>query len=77
MGSGPLEFYSPETFGFLAIYGIPHLVLARALLLFALAVYLEAPGSTSAAWKSGVLLAALTLVQPQLGLALAIWTFPM
>jgi hypothetical protein len=64
MGSGPLEFYSPETFGFLAIYGIPHLVLARALLLFALAAYLEAPGSASAAWKSGALLALLALVQP-------------
>src|SRR3989304_2050406 len=26
----PLEFYSPETFGFLSLYGIPHLALARA-----------------------------------------------
>ncbi len=30
-GSIPLDFYSPETFGFLSIYGIPHLVMARAL----------------------------------------------
>jgi len=64
LGSGPLEFYSPETFGFLGIYGIPHLVLARALLLFALAAYLEAPGTKAGAWKSGALLALLALVQP-------------
>lgn len=28
----PLEFISPETFGFLAIYGLPHIAMARALL---------------------------------------------
>jgi hypothetical protein len=33
-GSLPLEFYSPESFGFLAIFGLPHLALARALLLW-------------------------------------------
>lgn len=64
LGSPPLEFYSPETFGFLGIYGIPHLVLARALLLWALATYIEAPGTRSAAWKAGILLALLALVQP-------------
>ena len=64
LGSAPLEFYSPETFGFIAIYGIPHLVLERALLLFALAAYLEAPGTTSGAWKAGGLLVLLALVQP-------------
>lgn len=32
----PLEFYSPETFGFLGLYGLPHLALARACLLWAL-----------------------------------------
>jgi hypothetical protein len=36
----PLEFYSPETFGFLALYGLPHLTMARALLLMGLVVYL-------------------------------------
>ncbi len=35
-GSMPLDFYSPETFGYLAVFGLPHLVLARALLLFGL-----------------------------------------
>ncbi len=32
----PLEFYSPETFGFLGLYGLPHLALGRACLLWAL-----------------------------------------
>lgn len=40
-GSIPLDFYSPETFGFLAVFSIPHLVLARALLLWALFAYLH------------------------------------
>jgi len=41
-GSLPLDFYSPETFGFLALYGLPHLALARACLLWGLLVYLKA-----------------------------------
>lgn len=36
LGSIPLDFYSPEAFGFLQIYGIPHLALARAFLLWGL-----------------------------------------
>ena len=64
LGSGPLEFYSPETFGFLSIYGIPHLVLARALLLFGLTAYLDAAGKASKSWKAGGFLAFLALVQP-------------
>jgi hypothetical protein len=41
LGSLPLEFYSPETFGFLALFGLPHLALARATLLWGLRAYLE------------------------------------
>ncbi len=41
-GSLPLDFYSPETFGFLALYGLPHLALARAGLLWGLQTYLKA-----------------------------------
>jgi hypothetical protein len=37
----PLALYSPETFGFLALYGIPHVALARALLLWGLRFYLQ------------------------------------
>lgn len=36
----PLEFYSPETFGFLMVYGLPHLACARAFLLWGLMDYL-------------------------------------
>jgi hypothetical protein len=39
-GSLPLDFYSPESFGFLSLYGLPHLALARALLLGGLVHYL-------------------------------------
>jgi hypothetical protein len=42
LGSLPLDFYSPESFGFLSIYGIPHLALARAALLWGLLNYLRA-----------------------------------
>jgi hypothetical protein len=38
----PLEFYSPESFGFLSLFGIPHLVAARAALLRTLTHYLRA-----------------------------------
>jgi hypothetical protein len=64
LGSAPLEFYSPETFGFLGIYGIPHLVMARALLLFGLTAYIEATRQEAGTWKAGVLLALLSLMQP-------------
>jgi hypothetical protein len=42
----PLEFYSPETFGFLSLYGLPHLAVARGLLVWGLVCYLL-PSSTS------------------------------
>lgn len=41
MGSLPLEFYSPETFGFLELYGLPHLSMARATFFWGLLVYLR------------------------------------
>ena len=41
LGSLPLDFFSPETFGFLSIYGLPHLAVARALLLWGLLAYLQ------------------------------------
>lgn len=36
----PLEFYSPETFGFLSFLGIPHLLFSRALLILGLETFL-------------------------------------
>jgi hypothetical protein len=41
LGSLPLEFYSPESFGFLSIFGLPHLAIARACILWTLLIYLR------------------------------------
>jgi hypothetical protein len=41
LGSLPLDFYSPESFGFLGLFGFPHLSMARAGLLWALLIYLR------------------------------------
>ncbi len=63
----PLEFYSPETFGFLMILGLPHLAFARALLLWGLVRYLR-PVIISESWRSnipgGLLWLALGFMQP-------------
>lgn len=59
LGSLPLEFYSPESFGFLSIYGIPHLAFARALMFFGLAAYLKGRGVLA-----GALWLALGFFQP-------------
>jgi len=40
LGTLPLEFYSPESFGFLAFFGLPHLLLARAFLLWGFRILL-------------------------------------
>jgi hypothetical protein len=64
LGSLPLDFYSPETFGFLAFYGLPHLILARALLIFGLINYLHADASPRRGWISGLCFLLLGLVQP-------------
>jgi hypothetical protein len=53
LGSLPLEFYSPESFGFLALYGLPHLAVARALLLWALTAYLADPPGVNALSSGG------------------------
>ncbi len=41
LGSVPLEFISPESFGFLGLLGFPHLAVARALLLWGMGSYLK------------------------------------
>ena len=46
LGSLPLDFYSPESFGFLSLYGIAHLNLARAGLLWGLTAYLKSLSGT-------------------------------
>jgi len=61
----PLDFYSPETFGFLAVYGLPHLVLGRAVLLAALASYLD----STRGWTAGLLLLLAGLLHPPIVLS--------
>ncbi|MBC8506496.1 MAG: hypothetical protein ISR58_14510 [Anaerolineales bacterium] len=67
LGSLPLDMYSPETFGFLMLLGLPHLSLARALLLWGLRAFLF---PNLAPWKSrpglftGVLWLLMGLLQP-------------
>jgi len=41
LGSIPLEFISPESFGFLGIFGFPHLAAARALFLWGLVAFIK------------------------------------
>jgi hypothetical protein len=64
LGSLALDFYSPETFGFLSIFALPHLILARAFLLFGLTAYLDAPDSSKKAWQAGWWFAGLGFMQP-------------
>lgn len=64
LGSLPLDLHSPESFGFLAIYGLPHLVLARGLLLLGLVHYLESEAAPRRPWEGGTAWLALGLVQP-------------
>lgn len=40
-GTIPLDFYSPETFGFLSLFGFPHLAVARGLMLAGLALFIS------------------------------------
>jgi hypothetical protein len=76
-GSLPLDFYSPETFGFLALYGIPHLAMARAFLLWGLAAYLGRTvfkPDTLSSFKEGAKIGAIwllaSLAQPLTGVVI-------
>jgi hypothetical protein len=70
-GSLPMDWISPEWFGFLAFLGIPHLILARALLLLGLSLYLTSPIKKARAWLAGMCFFGLGLVHP-LGMVTAI-----
>lgn len=59
----PLSFYSPETFGFLAVYGIPHLVFSRGFLIWGLLHILDGKGIQSGL-KAGALWIIMALFQP-------------
>ncbi len=60
----PLEYISPESFGFLALFTLPHLALTRALVLIALTTYLKSADQGRAGWTAGLILALSVLVQP-------------
>jgi hypothetical protein len=64
LGSLPLDLHSPETFGFLAVYGLPHLIVARALLILGLVFYLESDVAPRKGWLAGLVLLGLGMVQP-------------
>ena len=72
LGSLPLEWISPESFGFLSFYGLPHLVLARGLLLLAIILFLRAEDSPKLSWLAGGVILLLLLVQPLSVLTLAV-----
>lgn len=65
--SMPLEYYSPETFGFLMVYGLPHLACARAFLLWGLRDYLRVDLPLlgwKAVLRSGMLWLGVGIMQP-------------
>jgi hypothetical protein len=64
LDSIPLEYYSPETFGFLSIYGIPHLAMGRGLLLTALRVYLLGDSNNNRGLAIGITGVLAGLFQP-------------
>ncbi|TET96974.1 MAG: hypothetical protein E3J30_10365 [Anaerolineales bacterium] len=71
LGSLPLEWISPESFGFLSFYGLPHLILARGLLFLAVILFLRAEDSPRWSWLAGCVILLLLLVQPLSVLTLA------
>ena len=40
-GSVPLDYYSPEAFGFLSLYTLPHLAIARGLMFMGITTYIQ------------------------------------
>lgn len=63
----PLVFISPESFGFLAAVSLPHLILARGLLLLGLVAYLEQQNGDRRAASPAVLIILTALVHPLSG----------
>ncbi len=57
----PIDLYSPETFGFLSLFGLPHLAVSRALLVWGWVIFIRKLGS-STPWKNGVLIGIIWLI---------------
>jgi hypothetical protein len=69
----PIDFYSPEAFGFLSIFAIPHLALARAFLLWGILSYLRADDQPRSFFRrgslqTGCLWLLATVAQPLIGM---------
>jgi hypothetical protein len=71
----PLDFYSPETFGFLSLYIYPHYSLARALMLWGILAFLRSATRVASGenidkefWKAGMLWLLTAVVQPLTGM---------
>jgi hypothetical protein len=62
LGSPPPEFFIPEGFGFLALYGLPHLALARSALLVGLLALLQAAALPRGGWRCALAAGACWLV---------------
>jgi len=63
LGTLPLEFYSPESFGFLTLFGLPHLSMARAFFFWGLVSYLNA-SAPNGGRTSGLLWLVMGIFQP-------------
>jgi hypothetical protein len=70
LGTIPLDFYSPETFGFLSLYSFPHLAVARGLVFMSLAAFISSwdisvvPGKIINRLQPGILLFIAGIFQP-------------
>lgn len=65
LNSLPLDLYSPESFGFLSLLSIPHLVISRALLLWGLLSYLSFEGTPKiTGMRIGLLWLVMGIFQP-------------
>jgi len=63
LGSLPLEFISPESFGFLGIFGFPHLAAARALFLWGFTLFIN----KDKGYFAGFLWLIMGFLQPMIG----------
>ena len=81
LGSLPIDFYSPETFGFLGSFGIAHLPWARAFFLWGIRAYLlnnhridngYKPFVPFAHWNPGILWLLTGITQPITGVVIGV-----
>ncbi len=64
LGSPPLDLILPEGFTFLVLYAMPHIALARTLLLLGLLLLWQREASRSVGWLAGLCWTAMALIVP-------------